>query len=301
MKSRSMMMPATRWMIPAVFAPPQNPIQALAGSWYAYLSPHPVNDRRRNVVNMITCWILAERSNLSISFGMVLFMAPSLSEQAVANVREDIKHHVDADEEEHAHGQDDECDLGPVGDGMHGLVRDGGDELLIGALVALLAGHDLVLPRDGRCGVLGASDIVEAVAARAGRRAGMSHFQFPAVEAFEIALHDQRSEAVLLRHDLFLMAGAAGLDYVKMIDRRFPACLGLDGMGTAVAARADRKIGRLLRDHVLSVHACLVDVVDIGMAVYAGCLGHRVLFALLRDRRRKVCNGLVRPARGEPL
>jgi len=45
MKSRSMVMPATRWMMPAILGPPQMLIQVLDGSTYAYLSPHPVKDR----------------------------------------------------------------------------------------------------------------------------------------------------------------------------------------------------------------------------------------------------------------
>lgn len=82
-----MAIPAARWMIPADLAPPQNRIHALAGSWYAYLSPQPVNDRTRNVVNITTCWIRAERSKRSISVGMSLsFIIISFSRLKTAEV-----------------------------------------------------------------------------------------------------------------------------------------------------------------------------------------------------------------------
>src|SRR5512134_1724683 len=127
-------------MIPALLAPPQKLIQALAGSWYAYLSPQPVNDRSRNVVNMMTCWILAERSNLSISFGISLFMLAPLSEKPFADVREDVQKNVDTDERKHAHREHDERKLGKMGDRMERFMGDRRDKLGRRPAVAFSAG-----------------------------------------------------------------------------------------------------------------------------------------------------------------
>ena len=163
---------------------------------------------------------------------------------------------------------------------MERLVGDRGNELVRGARMALGAGLLLVLAGDRRCGVLGADDVMRTVAADAGRSSAVADLQFSAVEALLIALHDLLAESVLLGHHLLFMAFAAALDHVEMVHRGFFARLRLDIMGRSVAAGADRAVGRFLVDDVLPVHARLVCLVDVGMALCACCLGNRVDLAL---------------------
>src|SRR5512145_1981936 len=134
---------------------------------------------------MMICWIRADMSNRSISCGMFLSMMVPLPEQTVADVREDVEEHVDDDEHERAHREDDQADLGDVRNGMERLVRDGRNELVRGARMALgvPAGRLLVGCVHRGLRVLGAQDAVGAVAAGARRRAGMAELELPAVEA----------------------------------------------------------------------------------------------------------------------
>jgi len=68
--------------------------------------------------------------------GIVLFfIVASFFVQTVADVREDIQEHVDADEHEHAHGKKDQGEFGEVSNGMERFVRDRGNELRRGAWV----------------------------------------------------------------------------------------------------------------------------------------------------------------------
>src|SRR5512143_372336 len=103
------------------------------------------------------------------------------------------------------------------------------------------------------------------------------------MEALEIAFHDERRESVFSRHVFLFMAGPACLDDVEMIDRRVLAGLRLDIMRRAVATRADRAVRRLLLDDVLSVHASLVGLVDVGMALHACRLGNGIDLAFRSD------------------
>src|SRR5512137_373836 len=101
---------------------------------------------------MMICWTRAETSNRSISCGMFLSMVVPLPEQAVADVREDVEKHVDDDEHERAHCEDDQADLGEVRDRVERLMRDGNDELVRRTGMTVAAG--LLLGLDGPDGRL---------------------------------------------------------------------------------------------------------------------------------------------------
>jgi hypothetical protein len=98
---------------------------------------------------------------------MFLFMVVSFSEQTVADIRVDIQKHVDNDEDERAHREDDKCDLGEVRYRMQRFVGDSGNEFYRGPRMTSGAGFYLVLTGNGRRGVFGTLDIVGAVTARA--------------------------------------------------------------------------------------------------------------------------------------
>jgi hypothetical protein len=91
----------------------------------------------------------------------LLFMAASLlPEQTIADIRDNIQKHMQTNEHKRAYRENNQTDLGIVRDGMERLVCNRGNEFLRGALMALVAGLDLILAGYGRRRILGAFDIV---------------------------------------------------------------------------------------------------------------------------------------------
>ena len=167
----------------------------------------------------------------------------SLPEQTVTDVRENVQKHMDTDERKHAHRENDQRKLGKMRYRMHRFVGDRGHEFVRGARMAFRAGLNLVRAHNRRGRVLGALDIMCAMAIRARWRAGVADFQFSTVEAFLITLYNQGAEPVLLRHYFLFMTGPAGLDHVKVIYRRFPARFWLYIVRRSMTACTDRAVG----------------------------------------------------------
>ncbi len=224
-------------------------------------------------------------------------MVSSFSEKAVADFGINIQKNMGDDEDEHADRENDEPDLGIMGDRMRRLVGDGRDELGRRARVALAAGLYLVLTKDRRSRVGVFYDIVRAVAIRARGSAGVTQFQFSAVEALEVALHDVRAQPVLFGHDFLFVAGTAGLYDVEVVYLGFFARLRLDVVRGTVAARAHRAVRGFLDHDVLAVDARLVFCVNVPVALYARRLGNRVHFALYGKRICQVLDRLVYSSR----